>query len=105
MPGANGPSARTREKMPGLLPKFKRFFERIAAVYGSPRIHAALQARGIRCGRKRVVRLMQTLGLQAKRRRQSKPTTTRSDPTARFAPNMLNPDLTSLPPNTSRSAD
>ncbi|MCS6825254.1 MAG: IS3 family transposase, partial [Caldilinea sp.] len=26
--------------------------------YGSPRIHAELQAQGIRCGRKRVVRLM-----------------------------------------------
>jgi putative transposase len=63
-------------------------------VYGSPRIHAALQARGIRCGRKRVVRLMQALGLQAKRHRHHKPTTTRSDPTARFAPNLLNRDFT-----------
>src|SRR6266849_9359959 len=52
-------------------------------VYGSPRIHAALQARGMRCGRKRVVRLMQALGLQAKRHRQHKPSTTSSDPTAR----------------------
>lgn len=61
-------------------------------VYGSPRIHAALQARGMRCGRKRVVRLMQALGLQAKRHRQHKPSTTSSDPTARFAPNLLNRD-------------
>ncbi len=68
-------------------------------VYGSPRIHAALQARGIRCGRKRVVRLMQALGLQAKRHRHHKPTTTRSDPTARFAPNLLNRDFTALRPN------
>jgi putative transposase len=105
MPGANGPLALTSEKMPGFLPKFKRFFSRIAAVYGSPRIHAALQARGIRCGRKRVVRLMQTLGLQAKRRRQSKPTTTRSDPTARFAPNVLKRDVTALRPNTRWVAD
>jgi transposase InsO family protein len=68
-------------------------------VYGSPRIHAALQARGIRCGRKRVVRLMQALGLQAKRHRHHKPTTTSSDPTARFAPNLLNRDFTALRPN------
>jgi putative transposase len=69
-------------------------------VYGSPRIHAALQARGMRCGRKRVVRLMQALGLQAKRHRQHKPSTTSSDPTARFAPNLLNRDFTATRPNT-----
>lgn len=46
-------------------------------VYGSPRIHAALQTRGVRCGRKRVVRLMQALGLQAKPHKRRKPTTTR----------------------------
>lgn len=32
-------------------------------VYGNPRLHAALQERGIRCGRKRVVRLMPPPGL------------------------------------------
>ncbi|GHO72435.1 transposase [Ktedonobacter sp. SOSP1-85] len=69
-------------------------------VYGSPRIHAALQARGLRCGRKRVVRLMQTLGLQAKCRRRRKPTTTSNDPTAHFAPNQLNRDFTASRPNT-----
>ena len=31
-------------------------------VYGSPRIHAVLKARGVHCSRKRVVRLMQQLG-------------------------------------------
>src|SRR6266567_2409319 len=69
-------------------------------VYGSPRIHAALQARGMRCGRKRVVRLMQALRLQAKRHRPHKPTTTSSDPTARFAPNLLDRDFTATRPNT-----
>jgi len=34
-------------------------------VYGSPRIHAALKARGMHCSRKRVVRLMQQLGISA----------------------------------------
>ena len=41
-------------------------------VYGSPRIHAVLKARGIRCGRKRVVRLMQQLGLSAQPKRSAK---------------------------------
>ena len=43
-------------------------------VYGSPRIHAVLQARGIHCSRKRVVRLMQELGLSAQPKRSRKPT-------------------------------
>ena len=54
----------------------------------------------MRCGRKRVVRLMQALGLQAKQHRKHKPTTTKSDPTARFAPNLLNRDFTAPRPNT-----
>jgi transposase InsO family protein len=68
-------------------------------VYGSPRIHAALRTRGRRCGRKRVVRLMQALGLQAKPHKRRKPTMTTSDPMARFAPNLLNRDFTATCPN------
>ncbi len=58
-------------------------------LYGSPRIHAVLKARGVHCSRKRVVRLMQQLGLSAQTKRSHKPTT-KSDPSARFAPNHLN---------------
>jgi putative transposase len=43
-------------------------------VYGSPRIHAVLQARGVHCSRKRVMRLMQQLGLSAGHKRSRKPT-------------------------------
>src|SRR5437763_4115729 len=68
-------------------------------VYGSPRIHALLKARGIRCSRKRVVRLMQQLGLSAQPRRSRKPTT-KSDPRARFAPNHLNRQFSAEEPNT-----
>ena len=75
-----------------LAAEIQSFFLEHRQVYGSPRIHAALQACGLRYGRKRVVRLMQTLGLQAKCRRRRKPTTTSSDPTAHFAPNRLNRD-------------
>ncbi len=69
-------------------------------VYGSPRLHVALRDRGWRCGRKRVVRLMRTLGLCAKPRKPRKPTTTSSDPTAHFAPNKLGRDFTAARPNT-----
>lgn len=67
-------------------------------VYGSPRIHAVLKARGIECSRKRVVRLMQQLGLSAGRKRAHKPTT-KSDPHARFAPNHLNREFSAEAPN------
>ena len=68
-------------------------------VYGSPRIHAVLKVRGMHCSRKRVVRLMQQLGLSAQTKRSRKPTT-RSDPRARFAPNLLNRQFSAQEPNT-----
>ncbi len=68
-------------------------------VYGSPRIHAVLKARGISCSRKRVVRLMQQLGISAQVKRTRKPTT-KSEPGARFAPNALNREFTAEQPNT-----
>ena len=67
-------------------------------VYGSPRIHALLKARGMVCSRKRVARLMQQLGLSAGPERSRKPTT-KSDPRARFAPNHLNREFTAAQPN------
>jgi putative transposase len=66
--------------------------------YGSPRIHAVLKARGIQCSRKRVARLMQTLGLSAQTKKWRKPTTT-SNPAARFAPNHLNREFAASLPN------
>jgi len=67
-------------------------------VYGSPRIHAVLKARGVKCSRKRVVRLMQQLGISAQVKRSRKPTT-KSDPRARFAPNRLNREFLAEEPN------
>jgi len=67
-------------------------------VYGSPRIHAVLTARGVQCSRKRVVRLMQQLGISAQVKRSRKPTT-KSDPRARFAPNRLNREFLAEEPN------
>ncbi len=67
-------------------------------LYGSPRIHAVLKARGVHCSRKRVVRLMQQLGLCAQLKKRRKPTT-KSDPRARFAPNRLGRDFEASQPN------
>jgi putative transposase len=68
-------------------------------LYGSPRIHAVLKTRGMHCSRKRVVRLMQQLGLSAQVKKRRKPGT-KSDPHARFAPNTLSRDFTAQQPNT-----
>jgi putative transposase len=67
-------------------------------VYGSPRMHAVLKARGIPCGRKRVVRLLQTLGLSAVTKKRRKPTTT-SNPAGRFAQGHLNREFAASLPN------
>lgn len=73
-------------------------------VYGSPCIHAVLKKRGISCSRKRVVRLMQQLGLSAGRKRSRKPTT-QSDPRARFAPNPLSREFTASEPKSKWGTD
>jgi transposase InsO family protein len=67
-------------------------------VYGSPRIHAELQAEGITSSRKRVARLMRERGLSACRRHH-RTTTTKREPGARVAPNLLDQDFTATRPN------
>jgi transposase InsO family protein len=56
--------------------------------YGSPRVHEDLQEQGIRCGRKRVARLMRENGIRAKQTRRFKATTD-SDHNDPVAPNLL----------------
>jgi len=55
--------------------------------YGAPRIHADLAAQGVRVGRKRVARLLRTVGLQGVSRRKFR--TTVRDETARPAPDLV----------------
>ena len=56
--------------------------------YGSPRVHDELKAQGIRCGKKRVERLMREDGLQAKKKRRFR-VTTNSTHEHGIAPNLL----------------
>ena len=60
----------------------------VKARYGSPRMHEELRARGVRCGKHRVARLMRDAGLRAKGTRRFR-VTTQSEHTKRVAPNLL----------------
>ena len=78
---------------------------RIAAIheqsrrtYGSPRIHEELKEEGTRIGRKRIARLMKESGLVGVSRRKSI-RTTRRDPGARPAPDLVDRKFAASGPN------
>ena len=52
-----------------LLDQIQAIHERSRGTYGAPRIHAELRAQGVRCGRKRVARLMREANLMGAQRR------------------------------------
>ena len=66
--------------------------------YGAPRVHAELAAQGTLVGRKRVARLMQAAGVAGVSRR-AVVTTTRRDPRARPAPDLVRRAFTADGPN------
>lgn len=66
--------------------------------YGSPRVHAALRAEGVRCSKKRVARLMCRARLVARRRR-ARVRTTDSRHELPLAPNLLERQFHATAPN------
>ena len=74
------PSARAREDAQ-LGERITTIHHESRGTYGSPRVHRQLRREGIRCGRKRVARLMGTRGLGGRSKRRFK-TTTVADPAA-----------------------
>ena len=64
-------------------------WEQFKQCYGVPRIHAELQAQGLRVGKNRVARLMQRLGIRGKGGQQRRPRTTQADASHPVAPNIL----------------
>ncbi len=67
--------------------------------YGSPRITKDLQAKGIKCGKNRVARIMKTNGIVAKTAKKFK-ATTNSKHNLPVAENLLNQDFKAEKPNT-----
>jgi transposase InsO family protein len=66
--------------------------------YGSPRIHQALRQEGRRVSKTRVERALRALGLRAVGPRRFR-TTTKSDPTHRCEPNVLDRNFVATRPN------
>jgi putative transposase len=101
---SRAPSARQQADA-ALSARIRMAFDAGRGVYGSPRIHATLRHQGLRCGRKRVARLMRRQGLCAARPHQRKPRTTDSQHTQPVAPNLLARDFTAPAPNRKWVAD
>jgi putative transposase len=73
-------------------------FEEHKGRYVSPRIHAELKDQGMRCGRKRIVRIMREKQISAiRKRRVAKKTNSEHD--FPLAPNVLKRDFTADAPN------
>jgi len=86
------PSARAQADQ-GLLAQIRVSHEQSRGTYGAPRIHADLQAQGIRCGRNRVARLMREADLAGAQRRRYRGTT-RQARAAAVVPDLVQRDFT-----------
>jgi putative transposase len=73
-------------------------YARSRRTYGAPRVHAALQAQGVHCARKRVARLLRAAGLVGCHRRRRVRTTV-ADLAHAPAPNLVARDFTATAPN------
>ena len=97
------PSIRDQENA-GLVIDIRQVFDRSRQTYGSPRIHAELQAMGWSVSRKRVARLMRINGIQAKHKQRYK-TTTKRNPSVDPAPNLIAQDFNAQVANDKWVAD
>ena len=91
----NRPESQRAQANERLLARIREEYQLSRKTYGSPRIHAALQRKGITCSRKRVARLMRLDHIAARRARRRIPRTTQRDPNTVPAPNLLNQDFSS----------
>jgi len=98
-----GPSARAQADA-ALLARIRSTHEESRRTYGAPRIHAELRAAGVRCGRKRVARLMRRAGLVGCHRRRFVVTTQRAA-TASPAPDRVQRQFVASAPNRLWTAD
>lgn len=92
------PPSKRAQKDAMLTNRIRQIHDHSRGTYGSPRIHAALQAEGIRVGKKRVARLMKEAGLRGISRRK-RPSTTVSGDNGRPVPDLVDRDFTASRPD------
>lgn len=97
------PSCREQDQE-RLTMKIEAIYEASRQTYGSPRIHAELKEQGETCSRQRVARIMKQAGIVAKMTKKFK-VTTKKNPKAKAAPNLLQQDFTAEQPNRRWVAD
>lgn len=97
------PSARAQENE-RLYQVIKRIHVTSRQTYGSPRVFSELREAGEGCSRKRVAKIMKNNGIAAKMKRRFK-ITTRANPQAMPAPNLLKQDFAASKPNQRWVAD
>jgi len=99
------PSSRTKQDA-RLAVEVAATHKRTRGVYGSPRVHAELKARGVRASRKCIARLMRKQGLRAWQKRKFRKTTdSDSEHVFPVAPNVLARDFETSAPNQAWVAD
>jgi putative transposase len=98
------PSNRARENA-ALTERIREIHHRSRETYGYPRVHAELRAVGIHCNRKRVARLMRKNGLRGCMRGPRRKHTTRQDPLAIPAPDLVGRNFCATAPNRLWTAD
>jgi putative transposase len=82
-----------------LAERIRAVHDRSGGTYGAPRVHAQLRRDGVRVARKRVARLMATHGLQGAFVRKRWRCSTRQDPRATPAPDLVNRNFKASAPN------
>ena len=87
-----------------LVVKIKEIYEASRQTYGSPRIHAELKEQEEKCSRQRIAKLMKKAGIAAKMTKKFK-VTTKVNPKAKSAPNLLEQNFTAAEPNQRWVAD
>jgi putative transposase len=97
-------SKRDRENA-DLTEQIREIHQRSRETYGYPRVHAELRALGVRCNRKRVAKLMQKDGLRGCLRGRRSKHTTRQDPLAVPAPDLVERNFVATAPDRLWTAD
>ncbi len=92
------PESKRAQADRALVGEIRRVHADNRAIYGSPRVHAALRAEGRRVGANRVARLMRHHGIQGRHKRRV-PRTTDSRHSLPVAPNLLDRQFVAPAPN------